>query len=87
MKKLILLVFSVIVLSGCNRVYVGNETVGDRACVPISKDDVRLTITKDYILVEKCNGINGFRQPWWICTEIVPNNDTIQEVINKIQVQ
>lgn len=86
MKKVFLFFVLSLVICGCGRIYVGNTTIGKRALVPISKCDVRLTITKDYVIVEKCEGMNGFDEPVWKCVAITNNDSTItNELIRKFE--
>lgn len=87
MKKLILLLTLAFVMCGCVR-QVGNSSIGKRMPVPIEKEATRLTITSDYIIVETCNGTNGFEMPSWKCDKIM-NNDSIhqEELISKIKEQ
>jgi hypothetical protein len=85
MKKLILLLTFAFVMCGCVQ-SVGDTRTGKRMSVPIEKGATRLTITKDYIIVETCDGFNGFNQPFWRCDKIM-NNDSIhqEELISRLK--
>lgn len=80
MKKLILLLALAFVMCGCVHP-VGGETYGKRMAVPIDKGATRLTITKDYIIVETCTRNNVFREPFWKCDKIIIN-DSIKKRTN-----
>lgn len=86
MKKLILLLTLTFVMFGCVQ-SVGSSSSGKRMPVPIEKGATRLTITKDYIIVETCDGFYGFEQPFWRCDKIMNNDSTRQELIHKIKEQ
>lgn len=88
MKKLILLFALAFVMCGCVN-SVGESTLGKRMAVPIEEGATRLTITSDYIIVETCDGFNGFEIPFWKCDKILSmSNDSIQEeLIRKIKEQ
>jgi hypothetical protein len=75
MKKLILFIFSLFLLLSC-----GNEI----ATVKLSRGDKRVTYTKDYIVIEECNGLNGFSGPFWEQSKILnrSQNDTIIVILN-----
>ena len=71
MKKIILLAITVIILASC--------TGGNSIRIPIKKGDIRTTETEDYIIVERCDGTNGFGHPWWYFESITKKekeNDT-----------
>ena len=86
MKKLILLLALAFAMCGCNH-RVGSTTIGKRMFVPIEKGATRLTITSDYIIVETCDGNNGFGEPFWNCEKILINDSTQKELIRKIKEQ
>lgn len=75
MKKLILFIFSSLLLLSC-----GDEI----ATVKLSQGDKRVTYTKDYIVIEECTGFNGFDEPFWKQIEILnkSQNDTIIVILN-----
>lgn len=85
MKKLILSLALFIVICGCVH-QIGKTTIGKRMPVPIEKGATRLTITSDYIIVETCEGNNGFEEPFWKCDKIM-NNDSIhqEELIRRLK--
>ena len=93
MKKLILLFNFALMICGlalvmCGCVQpVGDTRTGKRMSIPIEKGATRLTITKDYIIVETCEGSNGFGQPFWRCDEIINNDSIKEELIHKIKGQ
>lgn len=62
MKKLLLLAFAVIMLTGCNDKY---KIIG------LKEGDIRTTETEHYIYVEKCGGFNGLNEPFWEYVKII----------------
>lgn len=87
MKKILILsAILVILTSSCERIYVGNTTPSRPAAVPINKGDTRLTITKDYIIVEVCEGDQGGYNLQWTCTEIVRNDTTQLNSLNGFKI-
>ncbi|MBP5722056.1 MAG: hypothetical protein J6X18_00530 [Bacteroidales bacterium] len=86
MKKLILLLALALVMCGCVQP-VGSSRIGKRMPVPIEEGATRLTITPDYIIVETCNGCNGFAIPSWKCDKIMNNDSILQELTSKIKEQ
>jgi hypothetical protein len=83
MKKLILLALA-FVMCGCVQP-VGGTRTGKRMSVPIEKGATRLTITKDYIIVESCNYLDLFKKPSWRCDKIINTNSTRQELIHRLK--
>ncbi len=57
MKKVIILVLGLIILSSC-----ASDT---NFHVPIKEGDTRTTETKDYIMTEVCTGANSFGHLFW----------------------
>ena len=57
MKKVIILVLGLIILSSC--------APGTNFRVPIKEGDTRITETKEYIITEVCTGANGAGHPFW----------------------
>lgn len=68
MKKLLLLVFAVIMLTGCNDKY---------EIISLKEGDIRTTETEHYIYVEKCGGFNGLNEPFWEYVKII-SKDSIK---------
>ena len=93
MKKLILLfnfallicgLLLAVVMCGCVQ-SVGSSRLGKRMAVPIEEGATRFTITSDYIIVETCNGHNGFGVPSWKCDKIMINDSIKEKLIHKIK--
>ena len=85
MKKLLLFLTLTLTMCGCDRIYVGNTTLGKKTLVPIQKGDIRLTITSDYTIVEECDGDNGLSEPWWKCVDITNNDSITKELILRLK--
>lgn len=56
MKKIVL-ILSVLMVSSC----IG----GVSKRIPVHKGNVRITITDEHVIHEKCTGVNGFGVPAW----------------------
>ena len=56
MKKIVLILF-VLIVSSC----LG----GVSKRIPVDEGDVRITITDEHVIHEKCEGTNGFGVPIW----------------------
>jgi len=46
--------------------------------VKFTKGDKRVTYTKEYIITEIVEGINGYKVPVWTVLSIMPNTDFIE---------
>ena len=57
MKKFFAFVFALLILVSCSG--------GVDFRIPVEVGDTRVTETKEYIIVEVCESINGFGHPWW----------------------
>lgn len=68
MKKVLMLLVLVFLLSGCDNKY---ELIG------LKEGDIRTTETEHYIYVEKCVGFNGLGAPFWEHVKII-NKDSIK---------
>jgi len=67
MKKILCLCFSLLVIS-CN----GGRDVNYKT----GKGDLKLTITKDYIIIDSCTFNNGFNQSIWEFRRTISRSDT-----------
>ena len=46
--------------------------------VKFTRGDKRVTYTKEYVITEICEGINGYKTPVWTVMSIMPNTDLIE---------
>jgi hypothetical protein len=69
MKKTLCLCFSTLLLFGCAK-------EGRSVKYEIDKGDMKLTITKDYIIVDSCSFINGFGQTVWEFNKTISKSDS-----------
>lgn len=70
MKKLLLLLLSLLVLNSCNET---NTVIG------LKEGDVRITVTEHYIYVEKCTFVNMLNQGVWEYEKVI-NRDSIKYI-------
>ncbi len=80
MKKISCLCFSIILLIGCS-------ADGRSVKYEIDRGDMKLTITKDYIIVDSCSFINnGFGQPVWKFKKTISKSDSTacRELLEKL---
>ena len=68
MKKVLMLLMFVFLLSGCDDKY---KLIG------LKVGDIRTTETEHYIYVEKCGGFNGLNEPFWEYVKII-SKDSIK---------
>ena len=82
MKKILCLCFSVLLLIGCS-------AEGRSVKYEIDKGDIKLTITKDYIIVDSCSFINGFGQTVWEFNKTISKSDSTacRELLEKLLVK
>ena len=57
MKKILIIIFTIILLASC--------TGGINYRIGVKKGDIRKTYTNEYVLTEVCNGSDGFGTPQW----------------------
>lgn len=57
MKKILTIIFTVVLLAGC--------TGGINYRIEVKKGDIRKTYTNEYVLTEICSGSNAFGVPQW----------------------
>ena len=72
-KKFILILVAVLIICSCEN--------GKNYILPISKGDLRYTVTSEQIIVEECYGCNGFGIPLWKLVRIEYKNDENKEEI------
>jgi len=79
MKKISCLCFSILLLIGCS-------AEGRRVEYEIDKGDMKLTITKNYIIVDSCSFINGFGQTVWEFNKTISKSDSTacRELLEKL---
>lgn len=82
MKKMLCLCFSVLLLIGCS-------AEGRSVKYEIDEGDIKLTITKDYIIVDSCSFINGFGQTIWKFDKTISKSDSTacRELLEKLLVK
>ena len=73
MKKFIVILDDVLIICSCEN--------GKNYRLPISKGDLRYTVTSEQIIVEECYGCNGFGIPLWKLVRIEYKNDENKEEI------
>jgi hypothetical protein len=42
-----------------------------------SEGDLKLTITRDYIIIDSCTGFNRFGQAYWIHNKTINRSDSV----------
>ena len=70
MKKLLLLLLSLVVLSSCDK----TNTI-----IRLKEGDTRITVTEHYIYVEKCTFVNMLNQGIWEYEKVI-NRDSIKYI-------
>lgn len=82
MKKILVICFSLLLLIGCNE---GGRNVNYKT----GKGDIKLTITKEYIIVDTCAFNNGFDQSIWEFEKTISRSDTTacHELLEKLLVK
>ena len=58
-------------MAGCNK-------DGKIVTYEYSEGDLKLTLTKEYIIVDSCVGFNGFSQAHWIYNKTISRSDTVE---------
>lgn len=69
MKKIILLAFTMILATSC-----GNDKING---IQLNKGDTQTYETKDYLIIYKIKGFNGFGQAIWEFKEIINKKDSL----------
>ena len=69
MKKIILLVFAMILAISCS-----NEKING---IQLNKGDTQTYETKDYLIIYEIDGFNGFGQPLWKFKKIINKKDSL----------
>ena len=69
MKKIILLVFVMILTTSCNSDKING--------IQLNKGDTKTYETKDYLIIYKIKGINTLREPVWEFKEIINKKDSL----------
>ena len=70
MKKIFFLCFSILLLAGCSK-------DGRNVSYEYSEGDLKLTITRDYIIIDSCTGFNGFDQAFWEYDRTISKSDSV----------
>ena len=68
MKKILIIVFAILLFISC--------TGGVNYFISIKKGDIRKTYTTEYVLIERCEGVNIFGELLWKNVSVV-KKDTI----------
>ena len=69
MKKMLCLCFSILLLCGCG-------DGGRNVVYELNEGDTKLTITRDYIIVDSLYWIDNFNNPVWKFKQTVSRSDT-----------
>ena len=72
MKKILCLCFSLLIIFGCK-----NKKDGRIVNYEYSKGDLKLTLTRDYIIIDSCTGFNGFAQASWTYNKTISRSDSV----------
>ena len=64
------LCFSIFLLIGCTK-------EGRNVSYEYSEGDLKLTFTRDYIIIDSCTGFNGFNQVWWVYEKTISRSDSV----------
>jgi hypothetical protein len=70
MKKILCLCFNILLLIGCTK-------EGRNVSYEYSEGDLKLTFTRDYIIIDSCTGFNGFNQAWWVYEKTISRSDSV----------
>lgn len=76
MKK-IALILSVLMVSSC----IG----GVSKRIPVHKGNVRITITDEHVIHEKCTGADGFGVPAWTLEFIESRDEYERKLANSVE--
>lgn len=82
MKKIFYLCFSIpLLLIGCRD--------GRDVRYEYERGDLKLTFTRDYIIIDSCTGINGFNQAQWKYDKTISRSDTTacRELLERLLVK
>ena len=79
MKKISCLCFSILLLFGCAK-------EGRNVSYEYEEGDLKLTLTRDYIIIDSCAGFNGFGQVVWKYNKTISRSDTTacHELLEKL---
>ena len=82
MKKILCLCFSVLLLIGCTK-------EGRNVSYEYSEGDLKLTFTRDYIIIDSCTGFNGFKRARWVYEKTISRSDSVacHELLEKLLVK
>ena len=82
MKKIICICFSILLLIGCAK-------EGRNVSYEYEEGDLKLTFTRDYIIIDSCTGFNGFGQAFWKYNKTISRSDTTAcyELLEKLLVK
>ena len=69
MKKIILLVLTIILVTGCI-----SDTING---IQLNEGDTKTYETKDYLIIYEVSGFNGFKEPLWKFKEIINKKDSL----------
>jgi len=67
MKKIILLIFTMILAVGCS-----NDKING---IQLKEGDTKTYETKDYLIIYEVKSFNGFGEPFWEFKEIINKNN------------
>lgn len=76
MKKIVL-ILSVLMVSSCN--------AGVSQRIPIDDGDMRITITNEHVIHEKCVGADGFGVPMWTLDFIESRDEYECKLANSVK--
>ena len=62
---------------------------GRRVNYEYSKGDLKLTLTRDYIIIDSCIGFNGFDQAFWKYNKTISRSDSVacRELLERLLVK
>ena len=69
MKKILCLCFSIFLLIGCAK-------EGRNVSYEYENGNLKLTITKDYIIIDSCTGFSSFGVAYWEYNKTISRSDT-----------
>lgn len=53
--------------------------------IPVNEGDVRITITNEHVIHEKCEGFNGFGDPIWALEFIESRDEYKRKLANSVE--
>jgi len=82
MKKILCLCFSILLLMGCIK-------DGRNVHYEYEEGDLKLTFTRDYIIIDSCTGFNGFDQARWEFEKTISRSDSTacHELLKKLLIK